>query len=99
MTVKTARQTARAGGVVCAYVRGSKILDKKGYNMYIVKDNAKFWDLVNKGRGRRLSVVRKQAAAGVGELVEIVAVIDGNKIYCAYCWPEVLAYVWESKSI
>lgn len=64
---------------------------------HVVKDNAKFWELVNKGRERRLREVRKPAEGSAGELVEVIAVIDGDTVYCAYCWPEVLACVWAIK--
>ena len=67
--------------------------------MYIVKDNAKFIELVDKKGVRRLSVVRKPAEGVAGELVEIIAVIDNGKVYCAYRWPEVLAYAWEIRDI
>lgn len=62
--------------------------------MYLVKDNTKFWDMVDKGKGKRITVTRIPANGVTGELVEILAVIDGNKIYTAYRWPEVLGHIW-----
>lgn len=64
---------------------------------HVVKDNAKFCELVDKGHGRRLVEPRKPAEGIAGELVEVIAVIDGDTVYCAYCWPLVLACVWAAK--